>query len=88
MLMLQKAIQSFAEGFRSIAKKEGNMETMNVKELEEYLKLNTPETLKGQDPDFVQKTFESLDENRDGELEYGEFVRLQTEFMIAAYNRK
>ncbi|XP_077319978.1 protein S100-A13-like isoform X2 [Lithobates pipiens] len=85
---LQSSIQRLVEGFTSIAKREGNTETMNVNELKEYLKLNTPETLKGQDPDFVQRTFQSLDENRDGELEYGELSRFQMEYIVAAYHRK
>ncbi|XP_077319979.1 protein S100-G-like isoform X3 [Lithobates pipiens] len=84
----KSSIQRLVEGFTSIAKREGNTETMNVNELKEYLKLNTPETLKGQDPDFVQRTFQSLDENRDGELEYGELSRFQMEYIVAAYHRK
>ncbi|XP_073464688.1 protein S100-A13-like isoform X2 [Aquarana catesbeiana] len=74
--------QISVETFNTFANKEGNMKTINANELMEFAMLNPLKDL-----DFAQGILQSLDENRDGELQYSEFVNLPKKHLLAIYNR-
>ncbi|XP_068108475.1 protein S100-A9-like [Hyperolius riggenbachi] len=85
---LERTILTMVEAYNKCAKKEGDPTTLNVKELEEYVRMNMADIVQDQDPNFFKKTLQSYDTDRDGELTHKEFGEFQRQYMLAKYNQR
>ncbi|XP_040268794.1 protein S100-A11-like [Bufo bufo] len=72
--------------YKRFATMEGNPLTMTSQEFREYLKYDIPTYIESKDPDIVEKTLASLDEDKDGELSYKEFIQFQIQYIVSKYN--
>ncbi|XP_044128135.1 protein S100-B-like [Bufo gargarizans] len=72
--------------YNRFAGMEGSPLTMNTQEFREYLKYDIPVYIESKDPQIVEKTLASLDEDKDGELSYKEFLQFQMQYIVSKYN--
>ncbi|KAJ8354819.1 hypothetical protein SKAU_G00223860 [Synaphobranchus kaupii] len=81
---LERAMESLITVFHRYAGKEGSSVTLNRGELKTLMETELPGFLKSQkDPAAVDNIMKSLDDNRDGEVDFQEFVSLVVGLSIA-----
>ncbi|XP_056403299.1 protein S100-A11-like isoform X2 [Hyla sarda] len=83
---LERIIHDMVNNYNKYAKMEGDPLTINFREFQEYLTVEMPKYIEGKDPDIVERTLASMDEDKDGELNHKEFFSFQRQFMITKYN--
>ncbi|XP_064210515.1 protein S100-A10b [Anguilla rostrata] len=81
---LERAMEMLISVFHRYAAKEGNSNSLNRAELKTLMESELSGFLKSQkDPDAVGSIMKSLDDNRDGEVDFKEFVSLVVGLSIA-----
>ncbi|XP_056261984.1 protein S100-A1 [Pseudoliparis swirei] len=81
---LQKAMEGLIEVFHSYSGKEGDKYKLSKLELKSLLQGELADFLSAsKDPRVVDKIFSDLDENKDGEVDFQEFVVLVAALTVA-----
>ncbi|KAF7227209.1 protein S100-A10b [Nothobranchius furzeri] len=84
MTDLEKAMESLITVFHRYAKEGGNKNTLSKKELKKLIEGELPTFLKSQkNPDTLDTILKDLDENKDDELDFEEFVPFVAGLTIA-----
>ncbi|XP_023686276.1 protein S100-A1-like [Paramormyrops kingsleyae] len=81
---LQSVMESLIAVFHKYSSKEGDEHKLSNAEMKSLLQNELREFLAvSQDPMFVEKLMNDLDENRDGEVDFKEFVVLVATLTVA-----
>ncbi|XP_013877076.1 protein S100-A1 [Austrofundulus limnaeus] len=81
---LQRAMEDLIKVFYCYSGKEGDKYKLNKKELKNMLQEELNDFLNGtNDAKVVEKIMQDLDENRDGEVDFQEFVVLVAALTVA-----
>ncbi|KAM4735674.1 protein S100-A10b [Anableps anableps] len=84
MTELEKSMESLITVFHRYAKEGGNKTTLSKKELKKLIESELPNFLKAQkNPDTVACIIKDLDQNKDDELDFEEFVPFVAGLTIA-----
>ncbi|KAM9723264.1 protein S100-A10b [Menidia menidia] len=84
MTELEKSMESMITVFHRYAKEGGNKNTLNKKELKKLIESELPNFLKGQkNSDTLDRIMKDLDQNKDDELDFEEFVPFVAGLSIA-----
>ncbi|XP_013877075.1 protein S100-A1 isoform X2 [Austrofundulus limnaeus] len=82
---LQNAVGDLIKVFHSYSGKEGDKYKLNKKELKIMLQQELPDFLNGTNDSFlVEKILYDLDDNKDGEVDFQEFVTLVSALAVAS----
>ncbi|XP_037532856.1 protein S100-A10b [Nematolebias whitei] len=84
MTELEKSMESMIVVFHRYAKEGGNKTTLSKKELKKLIENELPSFLKSQkSSDTVERIIKDLDENKDDELDFEEFLPFVAGITIA-----
>ncbi|XP_037532688.1 protein S100-A1 isoform X1 [Nematolebias whitei] len=82
---LQNAVEDMIKIFYSYSAKEGDKYKLNKKELKDLLEKELPAFFNGtNDSSLVEKLLLDLDDNKDGEVDFEEFVNLVAALAVAS----
>ncbi|XP_017283955.1 protein S100-A1-like [Kryptolebias marmoratus] len=82
--LLQRAMEDLIKVFYCYSGKEGDKYKLNKKELKNMLQEELADFLNGSnDSSMVEKIMQDLDENKDGEVDFQEFVILVAALTVA-----
>ncbi|XP_017283956.1 protein S100-A1 [Kryptolebias marmoratus] len=82
---LQRAVDDLIKIFYSYSGKEGDKYKLNKKELKNMLQKELPDFVNGTNDSFlVEKILYDLDDNKDNEVDFQEFVTLVTALAVAS----
>ncbi|KAM4580741.1 protein S100-A10b [Odontesthes bonariensis] len=84
MTELEKSMESMITVFHHYAKEGGNKNTLNKKELKKLIESELPNFLTTQKtPDTLDRIMKDLDQNKDDELDFEEFVAFVAGLSVA-----
>ncbi|XP_061574383.1 protein S100-A10b [Cololabis saira] len=84
MTELERSMESLIMVFHRYAKEGGDKKTLNKKEMKKLIEAELPNFLKTQkDPHTLDRIMKDLDQNRDDELDFEEFVPFVAGLSIA-----
>ncbi|XP_069552017.1 protein S100-P-like [Brachyistius frenatus] len=82
MASLEKSMENILLIFDRYAKESGNKKTLNKKELKKLIENELPTFMMG-NPDAVKNIMKDLDQNKDDELDFEEFLPFIAGLLLA-----
>ncbi|XP_007946817.1 protein S100-A12-like [Orycteropus afer afer] len=86
MTMLEDHLEGIINVFHQYSVRVGHFDTLSKGELKQLITKELPNTLMNtKDQATIDKIFQELDDNRDGEVSFEEFVTLVARVMVTAH---